>query len=489
MAQSDLAADVQRLAGSSAIYAAGTVAVKGLAFLLLPLYTRFLTPADYGILAFATAVSSALVMIYTLNLHGSVTYLFFNSGDEEQRRRSIGTTWIAMMLIAVAAALLLDRAGGYFAASLSQSVAFDPYVRLALWIALFNALSLVPLNLLQIEEKPARYVGITVCGALVTTALVVWFVVFRKDGAYGSLLGTLLGGVVMGAPYLWIVARRIRFVIEPQHLRLALAYSLPLVLHSVAGWLLELSDRVILVRYVTLEQLGLYSIGYLLASAVYLLGTTINNGLIPMVFRKISASEATAKDDIVRLSTYYAAAVCWAALGLVLLCKILLWVFTVPAFYGAAEIMPWVAAGMLMHALYLLPVNLLFAKGRTWAIGIATLTSGLANVALNLWWVPRFGIMGAALATVAGYALMLLLVWLSAQRAYRLRYEYLRIGKLFIAAAALVLAANALSFAEPWSDALWRAGLWLAFPFLLLALRFYHSGELRFALRLLRGQR
>lgn len=488
MAHPHLLDDVKKLAGSSAIYAAGTVAVKGFAFLLLPLYTRYLTPAHFGVIAFTTALSAALAIVYTLNLYGSVTYFFFNSGAEEQRRRSIGTVWITMVLIAVAVALLLDWAGGYFAISLSQSVAFSPYLRLALWIALVNVLSLVPLNLLQIEEKPVRYVGITVCAAVVTTVLVVWFIVFRKEGAYGLLLGTLLGGLVMAAPYLWIVARRIRFVIDPVHLRQALAYSLPLVLHSFGGWLLEVSDRVILERFVTLEQLGLYSIGYLLASAVFLFATTINNGLIPMVFRKMSGDEATAKEGIARLATYYAAAVCWAALGLILLSKALLWIFTVPAFYGSAQIMPWVAAGMLMHALYLVPVNLLIARGKTWAIAFVTLSSGLLNVALNLWWVSRYGIMGAAFATVAGYALLLLLVWLAAQRAYRLRYEYLRLGTLIVAAAALMFAANMLSFPNSWGDALWRAALWLAFPFLLLALRFYHSGELRLIPRLLRGQ-
>jgi O-antigen/teichoic acid export membrane protein len=487
---SRLPGDFKRLAGGTAVYATGTLVVRGLAFLLLPVYTRFLTPADFGVLAFTTAVTSALLTLITVNLHGSVTFLYFNAVNEDQRRRNIGTVWIAMLLFSISAAWLIDRTGAHLASSISLSVAFDPYVRLAVWIALLNTLSLIPLNLLQIEERPARYAVLSICGALVATGLILWFVVIRGEGAYGLLMGTLLGAMIMTAPYVWTVARRIRLAFDGRCLRWALAYSLPLVLHNFAAWMLALSDRVILERFVSLEQLGLYSIGYLLASAIYVFGTTINSALTPIVFRRISGiSDAAARSDLARLATYFAAAVLWAALGLVVLAGVLLRVLTTPAYLDAEKIMPWVALGMLMHALYLVPANLLFARERTWTIAAATLSSGVIVVALNFWWIPRFGILGAAWASAAGYGLMLLFVWFAAQRVYPLAYEYSRLAKLSAAAAALLAAASACSFADPWADALWRAVLWLAFPFLLLALKFYHSGELQLALRLARWRR
>jgi O-antigen/teichoic acid export membrane protein len=488
MAVSRLAVDLRQLAGNSAIYASGVFLVRGLSLLLLPLYTRYLTPSDYGIVAFSTAVASVLAILFTLGLNGSVTYLYFKSNVGAERRRSVGTVWLSILAIAGAMVLVLQLTGTVLF-RFATDVPFDPYLRLAVWIAFFNVLTLIPLNLLQVEERPARYAAASVCSAMLTAAFVIWLVVYQNEGAYGFLLGTLLAGAVMAAPYVVMTVRRVDLVVDRRYVATAFAYGFPLVLHTSSGWLLELSDRVILERYVTLEQLGLYSIGYLLGSVVYMFATTVNNALVPMIFRKMSADASAASGEIGELATYFAAALCWVALGVGLLADVLITIFTAPNYFAAVSIVPWIAAGMLVHSLYLIPANMLFAKGRTWAIARSTAIAGLMNVGLTVWWAPGYGILGAAWATFAAYALMLVLVTMAAQRAHRVAYETSRIAKLLTAAGFITLAGICLPYGAGWAAVTIRAVLWLAFPVLLLPLGFFRPGETSTIMQLLRRER
>lgn len=477
---------LRKLAGASAVYGLGSVLVRGLAFLLLPLYTRYLSPAEYGIVALTMTCTVVLGLIYPLGLRGAVSRTWYEEGTEEERRERVGTLWIAMVLAAGVMALALDRVGASLTAAVFPEVPFHPYLRFAVWTAFLGVLGITPLVLLQAQERPRAYVLLTVGTALATTAVTVWMVV-KGRGAVGYLQGALIGAGLAAIPYLALTLRQVRPVFRPGVLMPALAFGLPLVPHALAGWALEMSDRAILTRFLPLHDVGVYSLGYQLGAAMGLLTAAFNAAWVPFLFGTLKAEGDESHPRLARLVSYYALALCFLGLGWALLAEHVVPILAGPGFREAHRITPWVVGGYVCSGLYLVPTNLLFWQRRTRVIPLVTLAAGAANVGLNLWLVPRHGAIAAAWATLAAYAVLLILTWWSAERLHPFPYEYRRLGLMAGLALALFLAGRLLPFPSAALEVAGRVLLWLAFPFGLIALGALDRAELAVLTRLVRG--
>jgi O-antigen/teichoic acid export membrane protein len=464
------------------------VLVRGLAFALLPVYTRYLSPAEYGIVALTVTCTVVLGMLYPLGLRGAVSRTYYESGPVRERKERVGTLWIAMILSAAVSALVLDRIGPSLAAAILPEVPFHPYLRLAVWTAFLGVLGITPLVLLQAQERALAYALLTLGTALTTTAVTLWLVV-SGGGARGYLQGALIGAAVAAIPYLGLMIRQIRPVFRMRILVPALAFSLPLVPHTVAGWALEMSDRAILTRFLPLHDVGVYSLGYQLGAAMGLVTAAFNAAWVPFLFGTLKDEGEVAHPKLARLVTYYAVALCFIGLGWSLLMEHAIRLIAGPEFREAYRITPWVVGGYVFAGLYLIPTNLLFWRQRTRAIPLVTLAAGAVNVGLNLWLVPRYGAIAAAWSTLVAYGVLLVLTWLNAERLHPFPYEYRRLGLMAGLALALFLAGQLLPFPSPSLEVAGRVLLWLAFPFGLIALGKFDRAELAALTRLIRGRR
>ena len=468
---------MRKLVGASAVYGLGTALVRGLALALLPIYTRFLSPAEYGIVALTVTCTAFLGMLYPLGLRGAISRTYYSVGSSEELKERVGTLWIAMMLSSAVMALLLELTGPSLAGALLPEIPFYPYLRLAVWTAFLSVMGLTPLVLLQAQERAVPYVLLTLWTALTTSAATAWLVI-KGGGAEGYLQGALIGGALAALPSLALTARLIRPAFRLGVLLPALAFSLPLVPHALAGWMLEMSDRAILTRLLPLHDVGVYSLGYQLGAAMGLLTTSFNAAWVPFLFGTLREEGRGAHPKLTRLVTYYAILLCFVALGWSLLVEHAIRFIAGPGFQGAHRVTPWVVGGYVFGGLYLIPMSLLFWLRRTRVIPLVTLTAGAANIGLNLWLVPRYGAMAAAYSTLVAYAILLVLTFRSAARIHPFPYEYRRLGLVAGLALVLFLAGRFLPFPSPQLAVVGRVLLWLAFPFGLLGLGLFDRAEL-----------
>lgn len=477
MKTGSVSADIKSLAGKSVVYGLGSIVLRAISFFLLPLYTRFLTPTDYGILAVTGIVGAILGVLLSLSLHSALNPIYFFSSDNKQRRANLGTVWLVLVLLAGCITFVLDQTGSYLFPLFFKNVPFTPYIRLVIWNGFLNTFSLVPLALLQMQERAKFYVALNIASVLLHIGLVIYFVVVRQQGVYGNLLGNLLGTLVMTMPYIWIALRNVRPTLQGEVLKRALAYSLPLVPHSLASWVLELSDRAILERFVPLDQLGLYSLGYTYATIMNMVAYAVNIAWVPFLFRTDAQEGDMARSRLARLGTYFTLFLCFTALILGLFARHVIEFMTAPAFHPAAQVAPWIVAGLLLSGLYYFPINFLFLKQKTSFVPLVTVLSGLLNVGLNVWLIPRFGIMAAAWSTFISYGAMLIFAWRLGLRIYPLPYEYVRLAKIGVVTISIWLIGNMV----PVAGLLWiliaKSLLVLLFPLALLALNFFTLTE------------
>jgi O-antigen/teichoic acid export membrane protein len=425
--------EIKRVFKDSAIYGLGGLLPKIAGIVLVPIYTRYLLPADYGLMSLATMVTTMVGVVMMLGQSGSLTLLFRSSQaeDSEDEVRSLLFTVVTFTLVfagLVFALLLLIGPALMPHLVKSGAIAFNPYIVVALSTAALG----VPLGLLQAVNR-ARGQAVThtlfqLTNFSLNTGFTIYFVVALRQGALGSLKGTLIAAALLLPVALWLLGREMRPRFSPKWLRKSLAFGLPLVPHYFAGWILALADRYMLERFRSLTEVGLYSLAYNVAMVLNLVASSINQAWAPVYYDLASTEDGRKK--LPRLTTVYAAATTAAAMAFMLASRETLLLLAAPKYHPAAGIVPVVAAGYYFFALYIvLSTGIFYARKTRWVPAISAVAAAL-NIGLNLWLMPRFGMWAAAWNTLAAFALMAIIARIVAGRLQPGSFEDVRLVKL-----------------------------------------------------------
>jgi O-antigen/teichoic acid export membrane protein len=428
---------ILRLARGSLVYIVANFGIRALNFLLLPLYTRFLSPADYGIVSVAETVAAVLIAVISLGLDAGVCRLYFQYvGDPTRLQRCISSLLSfagLSTLLPVVVILLLGQHLPSWAVS-RFSIPFYPYIAMAIATAALLQTVQYRLRLYQMQERASTY-GLLAMGVFLTTvASVIALVVFVRWGAFGMLLGKLVAAILatMGAIYslrTWLGAR-----FEWKFVRETLPYSLPLVPHQLMALCLVAADRLILAHYRSLQEVGVYSLAYTLGMTMYLIGASIGQAWQPIYFDTVHRDSGLR--ILGKLSSGIAVvltAIAIFGVQIAQYCVSLLDARYLPV----GRLIPWIIGSYLLHAFFgLFQLALLEAK-KTKFILVASATAFFFNLALNLWWIPLLGMYGAAYATLVAYGIEALLMYFYACRVFSVPYDWRRI---FVALALLAAA-------------------------------------------------
>lgn len=468
---------LRTLFAHSAVYAFSDVLLQLIAFLLVPVYTRAMSPSEYGILAFAQALTPVLGPLIGLGLVSAVPILY-HAGSAEDRRRLISTLVNFVLLWGLAMTLLVVFVGGPLFDAYAPDVPFRPYVLLALVTVYLGALFYLPLSVFNMEERPFAYAAYALSVSLVTVAASLFLVVGMGLGALGALWGALLGSAVGAIAGLVALRRHYTFGLHAATLRESLSVSLPALPHLFSGNLWRVADRFFLVGVAALSVAGVYSIAVLLASGLLVVMQGASTALNPLFYRRAHAGDASLPKDWARLMSLFALVAVTAALALALLGPDLLRVLTPPAYHDAAAFLPLLALGnLLLGAYWMLSPGIGFSR-RMWAYPAASIPAAGLNLLLNAWLTPLYGGHGAAVALVAASALQLLVFGLVSQRAYRVPYEKAALAKVLLVAGAVFAVSLLLPPLPLLASVAARLGLVLLVPLALLPLGFYTGDEL-----------
>lgn len=462
----------------SVIYTSGDVLNRAFGLLLIPIYTAYLTPGDYGILAITSTIASVLAILSMQSLESVLTRFHYDYADRESQRAFHGAIWLLMLICAAVVAVLSGTIGRPLYAWLFPDVPYVPYIRLAVWTMFFTNISYVLLkSLLRVRERPKTFSLLNILVFLVNTVLVIYFVVGLKRGAQGNLEGRLLAAALLAVPFIFLYFRDARLHWSPKIARNALAFSLPLLPHLLSLWVLNVSDRIILQRFVPLAEVGIYSLGYQIASVLQLLAFSVTNAWSPFFYK--TAGEPGAPRMLSRFSTYYMLLIMFLGAGISALAQdVLLIIASKPAYFTAYRVVPWVVLGFVMRGFYFLFVTSLYYRKQVRLLPAVTIGAAALNIGLNLLTVPIYGYMAAAVNTFVAYAAQAVVMYFLAQRAFRLPYELARFAKMGVVALALYLITTTVALANPWTSLFVKGAIVMTLPLWLTALRFWTPGEL-----------
>jgi O-antigen/teichoic acid export membrane protein len=429
---------LKRLAKLTAGYSLVTLLGPVVTILLVPLYTRVLAPADYGVVDIALTFASLVGIFVNLGIDQALNAFFFDDGPDHQR--DLITT---AALFVGGCGLVVGIATAALAAPLAMLLFKDPgrspiFYLLALSSVTSPVYGMVSAGLrLQMRVKRVNALGLTYLFATVATNILLILIVHLD--AIGIIIANAVTNLTACGLSL-ILARDVLFGRFSRSLLLPLVRTgLHLLPGTVSVVLLLQVDRLMLTQFVSTGDIGLYSIANKLASMIWVMFSAVGIAWNPMALEM--ANQPDAPRQYARVFEYSAIAWMWSALGLGLFAPEILTVFTRAAYVPAA---PFTLALLIFNG----PVSMaagyfgtiLFACKRTRWMSLPMIIAGVVNVILNLILDPLIGVWGAVWATVLAGGMMMVGVYGLSCRGMRIPYRMSKVLALFAVYLGLVAA-------------------------------------------------
>ena len=424
-----VARNLARIGRQSAIYGAGSIAATLLGIVLLPLYTRHLTPAQFGDAELGLRIVLAVAIIARLGLVNSFFRFFFDSDDDARRRRVFQTAFWALQVTTLLWAAVTALASPWLGDQVFTTPGAGPDLVLAVALGVYVTVNYeLTIALFRVQERPVAFSIRTIIDLVLTAGLTYLFIVVWDMGPFGLLLGTYSGSLIVWAGVLIEQRRWVGLGVDRPLLREMLRFGVPLMPAGAAMWAVTLINRPIVLAVATPATLGVLGAAFRIGTGVLLLVNAFQ--LAWPAFAYSIKDDAEAKRTYAAVMGAYLAFMGWAALALALLAPWFLRLLTTEPYWGAtAAITPIAIAGPLYGGYFIAAIGVGRMKQNqfNWVVVAA---AAAVEVVMLVVLVPPFGVAGAGWSLVVAYGTMFALMLWREHRVFPVPYPWGRIARI-----------------------------------------------------------
>ncbi len=449
------------------VYGSGVILMNVVPFALIPIYTHAVTPQEYGVLELLNRSQELLLLLVSLGLRSTLLTFYQMEKGKPERQQKLYSTALQFLM---ASSFVMLAVAGLFAKGGSQLLFASPGYSFAIVLILiatyFESLFQTAALYLQSELKSELYVTVFASRAVFSVLVNVLLVSVWGWGLYGILWATLIQTFISTALLLAYTFAKTGMGFDRELTRDMMRFGLPLVPGAFAMFALNNGDRYFLNAYATQADVGIYGLGYRLGM--------LTMSLVLMPFGKIWSAtmvDISRQTDgpvrLGRIATYLLAACAFSTLGVSLFSPFALRLLTTPAYWDAYKVVPVVGAAYIFYSWTVIMDASFYITKKTAYKSIILALSCAVILPLYGVLIPKFGTMGAAWATLFGFAGFAAISAFYGQRVYRIEYEWSRIAGMFALATGLYLVGTSIS-PQNWTlSIIFRAVVSLAFPVVL----------------------
>ena len=471
-----LAKTVADVSKHSAIYTAPWVVNIGLRLALLPVFTRYMSPLEYGALALVDSIVEPVRIISTLGLDAAMVRLFHGARQPHDKRHVIQTSLTLASASAVVMGLLLYPFGTLPNLILGTGT-WTILFRLALIRVLVGVLANVSQHSIAVEKRSLLFAAFDIVQIIVSSMTSLILVVAFNWGAVGMMTGALTGALasvtLAGSYAIRTFGVGIQFTIA----RRLLSFGAPLVPSMLAAALLHNLDRVFLHHYAGTAEVGIYSLGYqfpFFLSALLLSGFGAAWDTATMY--EVAQSRTPGR-LLGQISTYWTLVATWAFTSLAISGKWIVAALAPAEFQRASLVIPLVSAGLLVYAFHAFLRTGISIAMKTHLMPPVYITAALVNVVANMLLIPRWGAMGAAWATCCSYVAFTVIAFVVYRKYLIGDFEWMRIGVVLTTAVSLYGLSTLLAGSPALTHVVGDLGLIAALPPALWLLGWFRNEE------------
>lgn len=461
---------------SSGLYGFALLAQRLVGFILLPVYTRFLTPSDYGVIELLTQVMYVLSILFGGAYSSALGYHYFLYDSTRWRSTVTSTCILGSTLLGLSGSALGWVLSIPLCSHLLHEPSFVPYCRIFFAAMAADFLLESLLLWLRVVNRPRVYVTASIVRLCLTVACTLPLLVVFHLGITGVLVSNLIATSLTAILFTIYSAPQVGFHFDPNVFLRMLRFSIPLSMTSLALLFIHFGDRFFLQHYRNLTDVGLYGLAYKIGMLISLIYSTFHAYWSAQVFDILRRADG--EFVFSRVFTYLMLILSWSAVGLIVLSKPALRILTTPAFYSAAALVPVIVFAYWIRAIGDFFRYLFLVENRPVFDTICNILGAVVCLAGYFIFIPAFGSQGAAIATLVTFATISAVAVVWTRKLRPLPVEARRLAKIVITAAALIAAFFLLPCPEGILPGLvWAAILIATYPLVLILLNFPTPGE------------
>lgn len=440
-----MAKDIKRLGKETLIYGTSTVLARLLNFCLVPFYTYYLLPGQYGIIATVFAAIALFNVVFLFGMDQS--YLRFAS-DAADKNKVFRQCFYGVLLNGLVLGTLLWLFNGSTARVIGIPAETGYLLKLAAAILFLDVLNMIPFTKLRLERRAWYFAGVRTASIVVNVLGNIYFIAVLHKGIasilWANILASLASLLLLSPVVYSELKKNGSFRFDAQLERDLLRFAWPFVPSGLASLFVSVIDKPILVHLVGPAQVGIYQANFKIGVFMMLIVSMFDQAWRP--FFLAHAKDDDAKDTFARVFSFFVALAGWILLGLMFLMPDIIqshlfghFHLIAPAYWGGLSVIPLVLTGYFCYGLY---VNFMIGPvltKKTRVLLWITLLGAAVSITTNLTLVPHIGILGAGWAVMLSYASMATALYLFTRRVYPLPYEYKKLAALFLLGIALVV--------------------------------------------------
>ena len=375
----------------------GRFVLQGISFITTPIFTRLLSPTDYGITAVYMAWLSIFSLFIGLQSHGSIANARIKY-DKFQINAYFSSV-ITLVVLSFFCVLLICV---LFNSFIAQLLEIDNKLLIILIVHSFSSfvVTFYTVKWMQFKEVEKNIIFSFVVS--ITTIILSFLLVssLNKNKYLGKIYGSVIPQIISAFIFLFLLYKKGRCLYNRDYWIYCLHLTLPLILHGAAGMILSQSDRIMLKKIIGEGSVGIYSVGYSLALVIDLIWNAFNTSWLPYYYEDKKQKRI---GSILDRSNSYLFVFSSLTMGFILLAPEVFKLLAPTSYWDGIKIIPFIALAYYFNFLYSFPANHEFFSEKTIFISIGSLCAAAINIIFNILLIPSYGIVGAAVATLIGF--------------------------------------------------------------------------------------
>ena len=496
MSSTAIRKEVTSVAKHSVIYVVGQALSRAVGFFMIPVYTRYISPTNYGAMELIQIFTATAAFVVSMGMAESMSRFYYAEKDEAKRNTIISTLVIGLGAIGLPVVLLFMISAGSLAKLVMEGDECQLYLQIGLLSTWFALLAQIGFTYLRIRYMAKLFVTLTTIQLVIALSLNIYFIVFLNWDIFGIFLSTLISQAFVGVVLAGTILAKVGLHVSPQLLWRLIRFGLPLVPAQIGNMLGFVSNRLFL-RWlgpadpaIALAQVGIFSLGHKFAVVINrFINAPFNSFWGPRRLQLVAEDAPGTRETIARICTYSVFCVTFASLLLCAGIESVIQIMADPRYHGAHRVVPFIALTYVGLGLEPHLTTGILHRGRTTTLTLIAMVSLAVAILWNLLMIPRFGLFGAATSNLAAMIVKEVLIYKVVQRIYPIPFETGRLVVLPAVAAVLYVLCLFIHFPSPYATLMARLTLASTFPFALFVVGFYHGEETRFLARFLRRGR
>lgn len=418
-----LSNDLKELIYHSKNYISADLLTKGLAFLTLPIFTRWMTTSEYGIMSVYISFTGILAVIFSFGIRGAISRYYYEANNDFFSFLSSNLWFVFITSLVFTILVFIFKEEIYSFLNIPYSLIF-----IAIIVTIPQVIIQFYQAYLTAAKKSRRVAYMNIIYGLVSTILAV-LIMYNMDNElyYAKAYSQLIGGILIMGISIWYLKDHIKLNINKLHLKYSIVFGLPIVLHLLSQDLLNTFDQVIINQLLGSNEAGLYSVAYKIGMIQSIISLGTLKSWTPIFYEKLNENDI---NDINKLAGKYSYILGLIATMLILFSKELFLIFADNKFEEAITLIPIIIVSYYFFFLYTIYVNYAFYKKRTKLIALFTVIVGCINIILNYILIPKLGFIAAAWTTLISYIFLFIFQYLNVK--YLLKITNLTPLRVFI---------------------------------------------------------